>query len=282
MRIVAYIDQSAYAPSVCSHAVWAAQRLGMPVELVHAISLPASSENRDLSGYFAIDAPESVLEDRVQLDETRNRAIVEDGHRLLDTAAGAIRTEGVTQVSQRLFQGTISEHLQQHHDEIALVVVGKRGEDAARDPNHLGSNIERVVRSAHRPVLISALTFEPFERAIIAWDGGRSVTEAVRFISTHELLAGVATTLLHVGDGRGSGLSAREDVRRQLESGGIPVDIVQRTGPVTETILQIASELPADLVVMGAYGHSRIRQLVVGSTTTEVLLACPCSVLVVH
>lgn len=282
MRITAYIDRSPFAPSVCRHAAWAANAMHAPIELVHAIELPSNLEKHDFSGYFAIDAPEAVLEDRVRLDEMQNRVLVDEGHRLLDAAADAIRNDGVAQISQRLFQGTISEHLQQHQDEISLVVVGKRGEGAGRDPKHLGSNIERVVRSAHRPVLISSLTFEPIERAVIAWDGGRSVTEAVRFCSTNRLLGGVTATLLHVADGPGRDRSSLEAVGHQLASGGIPVEIDQRPGPVAETILQVARELPANLVVMGAYGHSRVRQLVVGSATTEVLLACPCSVLVVH
>ncbi len=51
-------------------------------------SSQASRDHRDFSGYFAIDAPETVLQDRVELDEMQNRALVDEGHRLLDIGGG--------------------------------------------------------------------------------------------------------------------------------------------------------------------------------------------------
>ncbi len=281
MRIVAYIDRSEYALSVCRHAAWAATKLQLPVALVHAIQHPASEEGRDLSGYFAIDAPETVLEDRVEHDEIRNRVILEDGHRLLDSAANTVRGEGVTDVSERLFQGTIADHLKQHQAETAMVIVGKRGEATARDPNRLGSTVEGVVRSAHFPVMVAAATFEPIERVVIAWDGGRNVAEAVGFISTSGLLSGIEATLLHVGE-RGDRSEPGAAVIHQLEASGVSVALDHRSGRVAETIVQSATDLSAQLIVMGAFSQSRIRHLVSGSTTREVLRVAACSVLVTH
>ncbi len=281
MRIVAYIDGSEYALSVCQHAAWVATKLQLPVALVHAIQHQASEEGRDLSGYFAIDAPETVLEDRVEHDEIRNRVVLEDGHRLLDSAAATVRVEGVTEVSERLFQGTVVEHLKQHQAEASMVILGKRGEATARDANRFGSTVEGVVRSAHCPVLVTAETFEPIERAVIAWDGGRNVAEAVGFISASGLLSGIEATLLHV-DQRGDPSEPEAAVIHQLEASGVSVTFDHRSGRVAETIVQSATDLSAQLIVMGAFSQSRIRHLVSGSTTREVLRVAACSVLVTH
>lgn len=59
-----------------------------------------------------------------------------------------------------------------------LGVIGKRGEAADFAKLHLGSNLERVVQASTRPVLVAARAHRPFERFIIAFDGGRSANRA--------------------------------------------------------------------------------------------------------
>lgn len=282
MNIFAYVDRSSHAESVCEHAAWAAQQLGATVELIHAIDHPAGVDKRDFSGFHSIDAPESVLEDRVQLDEMQNRVLIEEGRQLLDAAAERTRQAGAANVAQRLFQGTVVEHLQQHHQDALLVVVGKRGEGAHRDPHHLGRNLERIVRSAHRPVLIAAPVFTPIERALLAWDGGRSSVGVVQFLVDQPLLRDVPITMLHVDAGRNQLEQAVNDVAKHLTSTQMDVTVKQATGTPAAAILIEAEEQQADLVVMGAYGHSRIRSLIIGSTTTEVLMKSPDAMLVFH
>jgi nucleotide-binding universal stress UspA family protein len=282
MNIFAYVDRSSHAESVCDHAAWVAQQLGATVELIHAIDQPAVVDTRDFSGFFAIDAPETMLEDRVRLDEMQNRVLIAEGRQLLDAAAERTRQAGAPKVAQRLFQGTVVEHLQQHAQSALLVVVGKRGEGAHRDPRHLGRNLERIVRSAHRPVLIAAPTFTPIQRALLAWDGGRSAGEAVHFLASQPLLHGVPTTLVHVANDRNQLNPAANDAARHLIATEMEVTVEQASGTPAATILAMAEEHQADLVVMGAYGHSRIRSLIIGSTTTELLMQCPDAMLVFH
>ncbi len=161
-----------------------------------------------------------------------------------------------------------------------LVVVGRRGADAERDLARLGSNVERAVRGAHRPVLIAAKSFDPIHRAVIAWDGGRSAAAAIKFIASTSILTGIDTTLLHVGDLRGAEELKIEAVQSQLRAAKVPVSMMGRSGAVAAAIVDVVTALPAQLLVMGAHRHSRIMQHVVGSTTTDVLLSCPSSLLV--
>lgn len=55
-----------------------------------------------------------------------------------------------------------------------------------------------------------------------------------------------------------------------------------REGEPAEAIVDTVERDGIDLLVMGAYGHSRIRQLMIGSTTTELMHKCAVSMLVFH
>jgi nucleotide-binding universal stress UspA family protein len=281
MKIYAYIDRSGAAKSVCQHAVWAARQLNVPVEIIHVLDQVASIATRDYSGYLAFDAPETAMEERFRLDEMQNRVLIEEGRRLLDGAADSMREAGFADVSQRLFQGTLLEHVKQHAGDALLIVLGKQGEGVHQDGHHLGRNIERVVRAVHTPVLICAPAFTEIDRAILAWDGGKSAGEAVHLLSQRPLPA-VELSLLHIADNPDRVPPGINDARDHLQGAGMSVDVDVRTGDSADVILAAVSELQAQLLILGAYGHSRIRQLMVGSTTTELLMRSSTSVLVFH
>ena len=60
-----------------------------------------------------------------------------------------------------------------------MIVIGKRGEAADFAKMHLGSNLERLIRSTNKPVLVAARSFKPIERILLAFDGGKSSLGAV-------------------------------------------------------------------------------------------------------
>mgnify|MGYP002841844926 FL=1 len=72
------------------------------------------------------------------------------------------------------------------------------------------------------------------------------------------------------------------DADKRLEAANVAARLVIRPGHAETVIEEVAAEEKTDLLVMGAYGHSRIRTLVIGSTTTAVLRACKIPVLLVR
>lgn len=281
MKIYAYVDRSGAAHSVWQHAVWAARQLNASVEVIHVLDQPGPATSYDYSGYLAFDAPDAALEERVRLDEIQNRVLIEEGRRLLDGVADSIRESGFAHVSQRLFQGTLLEHVKQNAADALLIVLGKQGEGAYQDEHHLGRNIERVVRAGHAPALICAPEFTEIDRAVLAWDGGKSAGEAVHLLSERPIPK-VKTTLVHITDNPDRVPPALHDARNHLQGAGMSVDIDVRSGDRTDAILKAVDAHQAQLLIIGAYGHSRIRRLMVGSTTTEILMRSSTSVLVFH
>ena len=70
--------------------------------------------------------------------------------------------------------------------------------------------------------------------------------------------------------------------KQVLKSAGIRVETMLLQGEVVSVVCQHAADMGCNLIVMGAYGHSRIRQFIVGSTTTGILKATQASVLLLR
>ncbi len=283
MNVLAFVDRSHYAASVCDHAAWAAGRLHVPVKLLHAIERhPDRTAHADRSGRLGVDTGEHLLRELVTLDEQRNRVARESGRVLLDDAARRIREAGIAEVYQRLEQGDPAGQLRDHEANARLIVIGKGGEAAKCGASHVGRNLERVIRASHKPVLIVPETFRPIRRYLLAWDGGKSTGDAINYLVESPLLREVEGQVLMAGDGSGMDRERLGDAVRHLESAGLRVTGAVREGE-PETVIAVAVEREGiDLLVMGAWGHSRIRQLMIGSTTTELLRRCDASMLVFH
>jgi nucleotide-binding universal stress UspA family protein len=165
----------------------------------------------------------------------------------------------------------LSDEIAKYERDADLVVIGKRGNNADFEKGHLGSNLERVVRSCQHPVLVSSRAFEKMDNFVLAFDGGKSAQKAVDYAAGEALLKGMHCYLLYVGQGNAKIEAALAAAKAKLEAAGFEVSIEQRDGEPEKMIGDVVAQDHINLLVMGAYGHSSIRQLIVGSTTSEMI-----------
>ena len=269
--ILACTDGSLYAPSIYQHSHWVALRSGLPIHVLHVIERDDRGEAQDLSGSIGFDASAELLEELAKHDESharvarlRGKAILEDARKQL---AGA---EVMT--TQR--HGSVVETLMEFEEEAALVVIGKRGEHADFSKGHLGSNLERVIRRTKIPVMVAARKFEPIERFLIAFDGGDSALKAVYHVATDPMLKGLACHILMCGKPKRDHEVAFERAADSLRGAGFEVTADLVDGEADEVIAKEVTDRSIDLLVMGAYGHTRVRHLILGSTTTHLIRTC--------
>ncbi len=274
-KITAFIDGSIYSQSVCQHAAWIAGRLNASVELLHLLGRhETGSAPSDLSGNIALGARSSLLKELSELDEQRARLAMKRGRAILEDGEAAVRAAGVEAVSGRLRHGDVVDTVAEVEADSDLLVIGKRGEAADFAKLHLGSNLERVVRASHKPVFVAARAFKPIEKVLVAYDGGASSIKAVDAISRSPLFAGLTVKLLMVGTDNTEARNRLAEAEAVLRGAGVAVQSEVVAGQPETVISERVESENFGLLVMGAYGHSRIRSLIIGSTTTEMLRSC--------
>ncbi len=275
MKIAAFIDGSIYSQSVCEHSAWIAGRLGASVELLHVLGRrETGSAPSDLSGNIALGARTALLKELSELDEQRARLAQKRGRAILEDGEAAVRAAGIEAVTGRLRHGDVVDTVAEIEGDAELLVIGKRGEAADFARLHLGSNLERVVRSSHKPVFVAARAFKPIEKVLVAYDGGPSSMKAVDAMSRSLLFAGLSVELLMAGTDNSEARNRLADAEAVLRGGGIKAESAIVPGQAETVIAEHVEAAGIGLLVMGAYGHSRIRSLIIGSTTTEMLRSC--------
>ncbi len=147
---------------------------------------------------------------------------------------------------------------------------------------------EGVLFECGRPVV-----FVPFiqkegmklDRIIVCWDGGRTATRAVAdSMPFLEKAKQVEVVVVGSKPPKSDEISGA-DIGQHLARHGLKVDVKRITSPdidVASTILSYAADASADMIVMGGYGHSRLREFVLGGATRGLLESMTVPVLMSH
>ena len=105
-------------------------------------------------------------------------------------------------MNARLRQGDLLAPVAVLEPETRAIVIGKRGEAADFAAGHVGSNLERVVRSVHVPVLVASRTFRPIAKVLLAFDASTSTQRAIERMSGKPVFQGLSVTMVHAGEAR--------------------------------------------------------------------------------
>jgi nucleotide-binding universal stress UspA family protein len=272
-KILACTDGSLYSPSVYKHTAWAAKRMDATVEVLHMLNphheKPVKS---DYSGSIGFGAKSALLDELVELEAANARIAQKRGQAILEDAETVLRAEGLERIETMQKHGKLSDEIGTYESGADLVVIGKRGNNADFEKGHLGSNLERVIRSCQHPVLVASREFKQPDNFLLAYDGGKSAQLALDYLIEEPLLRGLKCHLVSVGNAKDF-QKQNEAAATKLQDAGIEVEAAIIPGSPEEGLVEFVNSHSVDLVMMGAYGHSQIRQMIVGSTTTRIMRA---------
>jgi nucleotide-binding universal stress UspA family protein len=223
--------------------------------------------------------PEFIESQRAESEKTARAAIA----RFEQTAKRA----GISSEA-RVFTGSTggaADQLSRIARRFDLAVIGQPDRDASVREEVLG---ESVLFESGRPVI-----FVPFiqkaglklDRVLVCWDGGRAATRAIAD-SLPFLQKAKQVEIVIVGNKPPkSDEVPGADLGQHLARHGLKIDVKRITSPdidVASTILSYAADSSADMIVMGGYGHSRLREFVLGGVTRELFQSMTVPVLMSH
>jgi len=197
----------------------------------------------------------------------------------------AARRAGNTSVEGRVTEGDAAEIACLHARYADLVVAAQPGNGGAG-----ASFVEALVLTAGRPLLLipNAMAATSLgTRVMVAWNASREATRAVT--DALPLLAGAGkvhvVTVNAAPEEGGHGEVPGTDIALYLSRHGVEAEVDETYAAgvdIGEWLLSRAADLDVDLLVMGAYGHSRLRELVLGGATRTLLESMTVPVLMSH
>ncbi|MBE9155598.1 universal stress protein [Nodosilinea sp. LEGE 06152] len=283
-RILLCTDGSPFAQSSYPYGAWLAKRLGASVDVLYVSDDRGriTAEASNLSGSIGLGASESLLKKLVEVEHERAKLHHQQAKLILAAAEQILTTAGVESVKLIHRTGFLVDYLEKLEVDADLIVMGKRGESAQFAAGHLGANLERIVRASQRPCLITPRHYQPIERVLIAYDGSLSSQAMLTFVAQSPLVKGLEIHVITVAKGAddAAAVASLERAKHQLQATGWAPVCTLAEGDPEAAIAQYCQTNAVTLLLLGAYGYSRMRHLVIGSTTAQVLRSTDLPVLV--
>jgi nucleotide-binding universal stress UspA family protein len=281
-QVMACIDGSQSTRTVCDYAAWASQRLSAPLCLLHVLDEVQYPTRPDLSGAIGLGSREHLLEELASLDQQRHKLAMEQGRLMLEAARDRVQADGVEPAQLRQRHGDLVECLHELEADIRLLVIGRKGQTSDRISQLVGSHLENAIRTLHRPILVSCGEFKAPQSYLLAYDGSPTAHKSLQMIAASPLLKGLACHLVMVSNDSAAAQAQLEAAEPLLQASASSVQLAVLAGEVEPALHAYQQEQGINLLAMGAYGHSRIRQFLVGSTTSHLLRTSTSAVLILR
>lgn len=271
--ILVHVDNGKYCPARLNMAIDLARRFD-----AHLVGLHALTAVR-LPAYAIAEAGATLL-------EAQRTVAKEQADRAESLFKSAIAGAGLASTEWRVSSDDAVDALTLHARYADVVVLGQPRE---RDSSGVESDFpERVILAAGRPVLMVpyAGKFERLgKRVLVAWNTGREATRAVTDSIPLLREAEQVHVVVFNPEGTAHGAVPGADIGLYLARHRVPVEVSYHRADdidVGNQLLSRVADLGIDLIVMGGYGHSRMRELIMGGATRTILESMTAPVLLSH
>lgn len=271
-KLLVGIDTSEHSRNAQAYAFHIAHRLNASLIGLHVVDIVS------IEGSFFHDISGSLgLEPYLDFSSKMREVLTARGRAVLDEFAAAATRENLP-VETLLDMGIVANQVCDRARSVDLVMIGHRGVNERFSSGLLGSTAEAVARKCPRPLFISPMKFREIRRMVLAYDGSERASRAMRAAAEFASSLSIPVAIVTVARDQKTGERTLEEARKYFEPYSLQAEFKLLGGHANEEIVKFIKDYEADLLFIGAYGHSRIIEMVLGSTTEYVLRNTPCPV----
>lgn len=276
--ILVCTDGSAYSETAIEYAVSLSTRLEARLMGLHVLDsrMLEGPLMADISGWIGAQPYGAQLQQFRELLQQRGEAVVQAFNEFCEKRG--VKGEAFVRM------GHPARVIVEEEAKAELLVLGQKGEHVDLIGDLMGSNAERIVRQSVKPCLVTPAKYRPIQKILAAYDGSGHASQALREAAELAKAADMELAVLAIADREN-----REEMEAHVKDAvdlaadhGVQASSLVEEGDVVDLILSKASEWESDLIVMGAYGHGRIREMILGSTTTQIIATSDLPVMLVR
>lgn len=264
-NVLASIDSSPYAKGVLDAAIFLARNFDSRVKILHIVDVRLY----EWSVSLGMDGFTSVLPSATYQEESR-KLLEERAEEVISKASDILKKNkiGFEVLKEYGPPGDIIVEKGKFSD---LTIMGLKGEFARWSSKFLGAVTETVSRQLEKPILFVHPEFTPPNRMMIAYDGSENSIKALSYAGFIAEKLDIPLLILTVNDDDVIAKEIQNEALSYLHSYSIVLEEQICGGLPENQIPEKAKEFQVDFLVMGGYGHSRIREAILGSTTIQVM-----------
>ncbi len=271
-RILVPVDGSEQSLKGLKYAIHWAKNVKGSLTLLHVIDIKLLEGPllRDVSSILGV-TPWTNYQNQI------HALLEERGKQILSISETECQKNEIS-CEKILKTGIISRTIIEESELYDIIIIGKSGENSRWSEGFLGGTTQAVIRRSKRPVLITNQA--EFRRGpfILAYDGSPSAKEALRISTELAKTWDVTCHVVYVANKPEEEIINEAIKYLKTNEVSFLSHIVHENSP-SSGILNTASKISAELIVMGAFGKNRVHEWLLGSNTHSVIHTSTCPTL---
>ncbi len=267
-RILVGIDGSKHSWVTADYGIWLSKKLKRPIVGIHIVDvrLLEGAFLEDLAGFLGFGEYDDLYEKIKEFLDKKGQA-------LLDIFAKKCREAGADCSIAEAF-GIPYKELANMADPDDLIIVGKHGHHSKLEDVFVGSTTENLARLAKCPVMITTDRFKEIKNIYLAFDGRDASIKAAKYMNEFARALGIEKiSVIYIADDACDTDEIKKVEDKLKETLSLKYEFIVRSGEPAEELDRFIKENREfiDLFAMGAFGKGRIKELILGSTTSYIL-----------
>lgn len=270
------IDGSPDGEMALQYGIYLAQHFQATLHAVHVVDIVQveSPLLHDLSGAIGATPQLNLTGQMRQNLELRGQQLLAQAQQVCEAAQ--------VPFVEHLVTGVVSTELVQAARMADLIVLGRGGLHTRLSKALFGSAVESVVRHSGTPTLVTAEHHSDMARPLLATDGSPAAMAALHLAVAMVRQLGLTLQVVHCAPTHESGQPCLNDALARLAIEGISCEADVCLGNAHEDLVRYIRDHGYDLIFMGAFGHRRFTEWMLGSTTQYLLRTCPVPIAFCH
>jgi nucleotide-binding universal stress UspA family protein len=265
-RILIPTDGSEYGKTAIEYGIYLAGKLNAHITGLHVVDVRLLQPPliTDISGTISLPLYQEFM-------PSIENSLDERAEAILRSFRDRCRETGLSYDAKKTI-GVIEERIIEEARSADWIIMSQRGEHFhLGEGGILGSITESVVQASGRPVIVTPAAFRTIEKMALAYDGSAPAEKALIIAAK---LASLMAWPLHtviITDNQQTVYDLSEKLNAFLSNLQIKNELTILHGKEDRQLIKFIEGGSVQLLVMGAYGHNKLRRLLLGSTTSFVI-----------
>ncbi|GGD38860.1 universal stress protein [Malaciobacter pacificus] len=266
--VLCCVDGGKYTQAIMDYAVMISNNMNLPLRLLNVVEHNHNAKQVDMSGNIGFGAKEDILEKLVNEEAKESKCAISAGKELLKSLKEQIKSQCTNEVVTSQVHGDIIENIVEFEEDTAILIIGLN----SHDKELVGDNVKDIIKSIHKPVLLVNNDFVEPKKLLVAYNGSNESKKLLQATSSKPIFKKeVSRTIINLSKHESSSRELLNEAKNIYAQNGIEVDTYGARGESPVLITDYFEKEKFDVLCMGAFGHSWIKQLVLGSFTEKVL-----------
>ena len=271
--VLAGIDGSELSNSVIDYAIWLTKKGPTSLNLLHTIEHSHHSEQAHHEGNLTPNIKEHLLDELSDEERMESKPLIADGKQILNDARTKAESAGIVELIAKQRHGSLPEALIDLQSQVAIIVIGSKGQDHSGEAKGLGTQLEDAICVATKPIFIAKSRFKKPKKLMLAYNGSPTSLKALNLLVRESLIhKGLEIHVVSVSKNLQEARNLIEDAESVLKRVGIASTVQALYGDTLSLLTQYQKINNIDITMMGAFSHSKLHGFIFGSFTTRMLL----------